>query len=72
MTGVPSVGEARRIAKEYELRRCVILFETDSGQVGYSSYGETKALCASTADIIDEIFDDLECRIQWESGRMGD
>lgn len=66
----PSVGDAKRIAKQNRLRRCVILFETDEGQFGYSSYGETKGLCASTRKIMDEIFDDLNHRVQRESERL--
>jgi hypothetical protein len=68
---VPSVGDAKSLAKQNHLRRCVILFETDEGQVGYSSYGKTKALCASTREVMDEIFDDLNHRIQWDSERLG-
>lgn len=67
---IPSKGDAKRIAKMNYLRRCVILFETDKGQVGYSSYGETKALCQSTREIMDELFDDIEHRIHFESARL--
>lgn len=68
----PSIGDARRQAGKHKLRRCVILFETEKGQVGYSSYGETRALCASTREIMDEIFDSLEHRIQWDSQRLNE
>lgn len=66
----PSIGDAKRLAKQNKLRRCVILFETDDGRVGYSSYGETKSLCQSTREVMDEVFDDLEHRIQFESARI--
>jgi hypothetical protein len=68
---VPSIGDAKKLAKQNHLRRCVILFETDEGQCGYSSYGDTKALCASTREIMDEYFDDLNHRLQWDSERLG-
>ncbi len=68
---VPSVGDAKSLAKQNHLRRCVILFETDEGQFGYSSYGKTKALCTATREIMDEIFDDLQHRIEWDSSRLG-
>lgn len=67
----PSIGDAKRIAKASKLRRCVILFETDEGRVGYSSYGKTKELCAGTKEIMDEIFDDAEHRIHFDSSRLG-
>lgn len=67
---IPSVGDARSLAKQNHLRRCVILFETDEGQVGYSSYGKTKPMCESTREIMDEIFDDLNHRIHWDSERL--
>lgn len=69
--GMPSVGDAKRIATQNNLRRCVILFETHEGQFGYSSYGKTKTLCGSTREIMDEIFDDLQHRIHWDSERLG-
>lgn len=66
----PSIGDAKRIAKANGLRRCVILFETDDGRVGYSSYGETKELCKSTREVMDEVFEDIEHRIHFESARL--
>lgn len=68
---VPSIEDARRFAKANGLRRCVLLFELGDGRVGYTSYGETKALCCATREIMDEIFDDLQHRIQWDSSRLG-
>ena len=67
---IPEVKDAKKLAKQNDLRRCVILFETDEGQFGYSSYGKTKALCTSTREIMDEIFDDLHHRIHWDSERL--
>ena len=67
---IPSVGDAKSLAKRSNLRRCVILFETDEGQVGYASYGKTKELCKATREIMDELFDDLEHRIHWDSERL--
>jgi hypothetical protein len=71
MTDYPSVSDAKKLARQKNLRRCVILFETDEGRVGYSSYGKTKAFCESTREIMDENFDELEHRIQWDSERLG-
>lgn len=59
----PSVGDARRIAKASHLRRCVILFETSSGRVGHSSYGEIMKLCGSTKKIMGGFFEGTEQRI---------
>lgn len=67
----PTIGDAKRMAKSNSLRRCVILFETAEGQVGYASYGETKALCQSTREIMDGLFDGIEHEIQFESTRLG-
>lgn len=66
----PSIGDAKRIAKANGLKRCVILFETGEGRVGYSSYGETKELCVSTREVMDEVFDQIEHRIHFESARL--
>ncbi len=57
---LPSIGDAKRLGKANHLRRCVILFETDCGQVGYASYGKTKALCQSTRSLMDGVFDEIE------------
>jgi hypothetical protein len=65
MANIPSIQNAKSIAKRHKLRRCVILFETDAGQVGYSSYGETKALCESTREVMDEHFDGIEHAFQF-------
>lgn len=69
---MPSIGDAKQLAAKNRLRRCVILFETEEGQVGYSSYGKTRALCQSTREIMDEIFDDLQHRVQWDSSRLNE
>ena len=64
---IPSINDAKKLAKAHNLRRCVILFETDEGRVGYSSYGETKAVCQSTRRIMDVVFDEIERRIHKEN-----
>lgn len=64
---IPTKGDAKRLAKANHLRRCVILFETADGRVGYSSYGETKSLCDGTREIMDDLFDDIEHRVHFDS-----
>ena len=66
----PEVTDARTLAKRHVLRRCVILFETHEGRVGYASFGETKEMCKSTRRIMDEFFDDIEHNIHWDSKRI--
>ena len=67
----PQIGDAKSLAKANQLRRCVILFETHNGRVGYASYGQTRALCQKTKHIMNALFDDLERRIFEDSNRMG-
>ena len=63
---IPSIGDAKRLADANYLRRCVILFETECGRVGYSSYGRDKPLCQSTRRAIDCVFEDLETQFNEE------
>ena len=68
--GVPSVAKAKSLAKLHSLRRCVILFETEEGRVGYSSYGKDRQFCESTREIMDTFFDELELDINYDSRRL--
>ena len=63
---IPGIGDAKRIADANYLRRCVILFETECGRVGYSSYGKNKGLCKSTQRAVDSVFEDLETQFHEE------
>lgn len=39
------------------VNRCVLLFTTADGKIGYASYGQDRALCAETKQLADVLFD---------------
>lgn len=51
------VAVARDAAAKLNADRCVILYTTADGQIGYASYGETKSLCSETKRLADVIYD---------------
>lgn len=59
----PEVAAAREAAraigavKGSPVDRCVVLFTTESGQIGYASYGKTREVCAQTRRLADVLFD---------------
>jgi hypothetical protein len=52
----PSVSDARRIAKQHDLLRCVVFFTGVDGRIGYASYGKTRQLCDSTRSVADALW----------------
>lgn len=54
----PEVAIARDAAKRFDADRVVIIYTNKNGQIGYASYGETKALCAETKRLGDRLFDE--------------
>ena len=59
----PEVAAARDFATKFGADRVVILYTTASGQIGYDSYGKTKALCKEAAVLGDiayqAVYDEL-------------
>lgn len=58
------LAEIREIAKREKLRRVVVVFEQDVGDgiryLGVTSYGATRALCASARRLADQFYEDAE------------
>jgi hypothetical protein len=54
----PEVAVARDAAKRLGADRIVLTYTTKAGQIGYASYGETKALCAETKRLADRLHDE--------------
>jgi len=52
----PSINEARRVAKTFDLDGVIIVFVRGE-QFGTASYGRTKAECARLARASDKIWD---------------
>ncbi len=60
----PEVAVARDAAKRLNnARQCVVIYITDAGQIGYASYGRTKALCDEMKIIADAAYDAANDRI---------
>jgi len=53
----PEVALARECAKKLGANRTIILYTTAQGQLGYASYGKTRALCASAKRLADAAYD---------------
>ncbi len=65
MATIPiKVSDAKQLATREKLKRCVIWYQLEDGRVGYASYGKTRDLCQSTRLIMDDVFDDVEYRMQ--------
>lgn len=52
----PEVAVARDFGKRFNADRVVIVYTTKDGGIGYASYGETRALCAATKVLGDELY----------------
>ena len=52
----PEVAVARDAAKRLKADRCVVLYTTAEGKIGYASYGETKSLCAESRRLGDLLY----------------
>jgi predicted secreted protein len=52
----PEVAVARDAAVKLKADRVVIVYTTAAGNIGYASYGETKALCAEAKVIADKVY----------------
>lgn len=52
----PEVALVRDAANKLGADRAVIVYTTPSGQIGYASYGSTKALCAETKTLADRLY----------------
>ncbi len=55
----PEVAAARDFAKKFGYRRVIILFD-NAAAIGFTSYGETSALCASANRIGNELWAPFE------------
>ena len=56
MAAHPSIAEVRRLAQAHKLQRCIVYFTRADGQIGYTSYGQTRALCESTRRVADRLW----------------
>ena len=53
----PEVAVARDAARKLRADQCIIIFlRNREGQMGYASYGETKALCAEANRLANELY----------------
>ncbi len=53
----PQVAVARDAATKLGADRAVIVYTTASGQLGYASFGVTKALCGNAKKLADRLYD---------------
>ena len=56
----PKVNHVREFAKKFGCDVAVVLYITKDGQLGYASYGETKALCAFGKQVADAAYEGAE------------
>jgi len=53
----PEVAVARDAAKKLNAEMCVVLYvDLRKGQMGYASYGKTRALCDETKKLADHCY----------------
>jgi hypothetical protein len=52
----PEVQAARDFSKQFGADRVVVIYTTDSGQIGYASYGKTRERCASAKRLADALY----------------
>ena len=54
----PRISEAKALAKKHDKTHVVIFhFNTNTGKIGYASYGVTKKECAEARQIGDMVFE---------------
>ena len=54
------ISKIRNLAKAHGLPTVIVLYELDDGRLGYTSYGETKALCGRARRLADRAFEAIE------------
>lgn len=59
-TNLPTINEARAIAKKHSLPSLIFLFMTNEGRQGYVSYGRNPRLCDATRKFADTVFEFIE------------
>lgn len=64
----PQVAHARDFARKYGANRVIILYTLPDGRLGYASYGETKALCASARRLGDVAYEAVGDYLAEEGG----
>ena len=60
----PQVAAARDYARKFGGKQVIILTVYRTGQVGYASYGETKALCDEARDFAEIAMAEIEHEIE--------
>ena len=58
----PEVKVARDAAQKLDAEMCVVIYVNRKEQIGYASYGRTKALCDETKKLADHC---LESAMDW-------
>jgi hypothetical protein len=66
----PEVAAARDFGKKFKAKQVVIIFVTENNQLGYASYGKTKALCAETRELGDHLFECTEEYFRYQDEEM--
>lgn len=60
MTPTPvHISEARALAKRHGLPTLICLYELPDGRIGFTSYGETRALCDRARRIGDRLYGEM-------------
>lgn len=54
------IDAARSFAQRHGLPTVILFYELPDGRLGYTSYGQTKALCGRARRLADRAFDLLE------------
>lgn len=64
----PKVADCRDIARKWKKHQVIILaIDINANTLEYSSYGETKELCAQAKRLADRAFDAVCCGVSMES-----
>lgn len=61
-----TIPEARALAKRHRLRTLICLYELPDGRIGFTSYGETNALCERARRIGDRLYEEMADAIAGE------
>lgn len=70
MTQLLPISSARNAAKRLGLKSMIVLQELPNGEWGYTSYGQTRALCQRARVIGDECLSAVAYAVAVEDGQI--